>query len=546
MNELPDSGSCPVCGFSEGSPTLSSYLPPRTLLADRYLVGKLLRYNGESADYVGYDTAFHTKIILKEYMPDALCTRQRDSTVIRINPDHLVQYKAYMQEFIELHRSLSKMRTLMHIHAPYEAFAANNTAYVVFDFMEGVTLRQYLLNSGDELTWEQGKKLFPPLFTTLSLVHNAGILHRGISPDTIFMTQKGELKLAGFGIAPIRTANSELTAELFAGFAAPEQYSPSSWHGTWTDVYGVAALLYRALTGETPPEAISRIGSDTLLEPTLINHDLPVNVSKALMAGLKLSTENRIQNITDFVTRLFEHPGLEEEDYDSSVADISSHAAPHRNLRKKSLLPSLAVFTAALVVIGLTCVAVLMALTRNDPDSSSTPGTGMSSLGSQELIVTTALPATALTAPPAAQKTYQMPDLRNANFDVINASNSYSFRLTPNWDYNEDYPYGAIYDQSILPKEQYTEGEEVTVRVSKGPTKVAIPAFQGLREEEYIALLTDKNIGIKYKVEYMESIEVDDGYVFDLSYAVGMLFDRTGEDTLTIYVAKNPETEFLP
>lgn len=273
-------------------------------------------------------------------MPDTLCSRVKGSAIISVNPKHLVQYKAFMSEFTELNQVLSRMRTLNHINPALELFAENNTTYVVFAYIKGMTLKDYLQENAGELSWEEVKKIFPPIFTTLSLVHNAGLVHRGISPETIWVTDKGELKITDFCIAAARTANTELASEVFAGYAAPEQYSSSSWHGTWTDVYGISALLYRILTGSMPTEAMSRIGNDNLCEPAKLNPNIPPNVSKVIMAGLKLSGEVRIQTITEFVTKLFEQPEYLERKTEKTIS-MQIPKQPARSISSKNMANNL-------------------------------------------------------------------------------------------------------------------------------------------------------------------------------------------------------------
>ena len=150
--------------------------------------------------------------------------------------------------------------------------------------------------------------MFPPLFTTLSLVHNAGVLHRGISPETIYVTDKGELKLTDFCISGVRTINTELKTEIFPGYAAPEQYSAASRQGTWTDVYGICAVLYRILTGSKPDPANIRLEGDNLYTPQELNPNIPKHVSDVIMDGMNILGEDRIPTITELVTRLFDQP----------------------------------------------------------------------------------------------------------------------------------------------------------------------------------------------------------------------------------------------
>ncbi len=310
---IDDETKCPVCGYKQKSPYSPSYIAPGTMLSDRYMVGKLISHNGEGATYLAFDTVISCKILIKEYMPDALCTRVKGSPVINVNHNNVAQYKALMAEFTELNKKLAKLRSLNHINPVLDLFSENNTTYAVFEYIEGVNLIQYLKDNAGELTWKQVSKMFPPLFTSLGMLHNAGIVHRGISPQTLYVTAKGDLKLTDFCIAAVRTTKTELNSEIFKGYAAPEQYSPSSWQGAWTDVYGICSVMYRILTGCMPTEAPLRNEESELTPPIELNPEIPENVSDAIMDGLKIAGDERIQTVTELVTRIFVEPSEEEK-----------------------------------------------------------------------------------------------------------------------------------------------------------------------------------------------------------------------------------------
>ncbi|MBR2284376.1 MAG: PASTA domain-containing protein [Ruminococcus sp.] len=301
---------CPGCGYNDTTPNDPMYIIPGTILHDKYLTGVLLESNGEGATYVGYNIALGTKVMIREYMPVNFCTRVRNKATISVNYNYLAKYKAFMAEYTELNKTLVRLRGNQCIPTVLDMFSENNTTYIIFDYIEGVKLIDYLKDNSGELTWEQVSKMFPPLFTAVGLLHNESVLHRAISPETVYINEKNELKLSGFSISSVRTANTALKAELFKGYAAPEQYSPSSssHHGMWTDVYGVCALLYRVLTGCMPNDSKERLIKDSLLEPRSLNSAIPQHVSDVIMDGMKLKGSERIQTITELVTRLFEQP----------------------------------------------------------------------------------------------------------------------------------------------------------------------------------------------------------------------------------------------
>lgn len=166
-----------------------------------------------------------------------------------------------------------------------DRFVDNDTVYVVYRYIRSLTLSAFLQRNGGELTWSQTKKMFLPLLNTLSQLHKKGIIHRGISPETILVDQDNKLWLTGFCIADIRAEGGDAGASLFEGYAAPEQYSLNSWQGNWTDVYGISAVLYRVLTGTRPSDGNSRRISDDLCPPDELNRKIPDNISDAIFSG---------------------------------------------------------------------------------------------------------------------------------------------------------------------------------------------------------------------------------------------------------------------
>ncbi len=281
-----------------------SYLPPNTMIDDRYLAGKVLSYNGESVIYIGYDTMSGRRVDIREYFPDTLASRNADGRSIRVNEGRQIQFKAYMGDYLEMIRKLSRMRTLSCVVQVLGVVEANNTVYAVMEHVDGSTVRQYLSEQGTMLTWPEASDLFLPMMKTLRLIHQDGILHRGISADTILITRNHTVKIDGFAISAVRAARTELVAELFPGFSAPEQYSTISPHGTWTDVYAVSALLYTVLTGQRPPEALIRSPEKTLMPPRERNETIPPAVSDALLEGLELNIRGRIQDMDTLIRRL--------------------------------------------------------------------------------------------------------------------------------------------------------------------------------------------------------------------------------------------------
>lgn len=544
MNDKTYDGPCKLCGYSDDSPCIPTYMTPKTFLADRYIVGKVISYNGEGAVYIGYDTAAGIKVTIKEFMPDTLCMRRKGETEITVEPSSAALYKTYMSEFIDLNRTLMKLRGMSHVQTVLDVFCENNTAYAVFEYINGISLKTYLANSSGEIAWEQAKELFSPFFTTLSLIHSAGILHRGISLQTIFVTDKLELKLTGFAISAARTTGTEIPCEVFAGFAAPEQYT-NEINGTWTDVYGISAVLYRCLTGCTPTEAIARSGG-SMLEPMMINRNVPANISAVIMEGLQLSPDSRIRTITEFVDRLFSQPRpVETPPVDK--AHLTRREKKQRRERAKTI--------AVLIIAGIVLIAfaVVFVMTLNGSfrgdNSSSVPPTE-EAVTTEESSSVTESTTTTQTEPQSEPEpvvtgdTLILPNFNGESYNVKVEDYKDMLTFVPTYVYTDEYPSGQMFGQSIAADTEVSIGTTVEINVSKGPSKVELPDYAGMTGEKYTAELSKNNI--KYSVKTERSNDVETGHVLRCSVDVGEDVDVENNQEIIVYIAENYEPTAEP
>lgn len=524
---------CPNCGYDERTPHNPMYITPGTILHDRYLIGVLLNYNGEGATYLSLDTATGCKVMIREYMPINLCTRVKNKSVISVNYNNLAKYKAFMAEYTELNKSLARLRNNSNITPVLDMFAENNTTYTVFEHIEGVRILDYLKDNAGELSWEQVSKLFPPLFTTIGILHNAGIIHRAISPETVYVTNKGELKISGFCVPAVRTANAGLEYELYKGYAAPEQYSASSSsrQGSWTDVYSICALLYRILTGCMPSDSRSRLENDDLCEPNRLNSRIPAHVSRVIMDGMNLSGRNRIQTITELVTRLFEQPAPvknlyhtapvpvpenfrdnyndnyrqqpQQPDYNDDYYDdgngyndgYDNYDNGYEEEYKYEKVTAVDRFKVP-IIIGILLLAILMVIavaflnlfSKDDGETNSTPG--FSSVADNIVEATT----TTTTETTTEAGDGIMFDLKGKYFEITKDKYADFFELVAEYEYNDEYAADQIFDQEIPVGEPFTQGQKVTVKVSKGKEIAVIPDFKGLTITQYENILKQEGI----------------------------------------------------
>ncbi len=555
MNELDADGRCHYCSYTDDIPHLQAYLAPRTVLDNRYIVGKMLSYNGEGASYICYDTVGKCKCVAREYMPDTLCERDRDSQRLVVNPDCLAKYKTYMSEFADMNKLLSRMRNLQHIATAKDLFCENNTTYVILEYVEGVSLKKFLQSNTGFLTWEQVKKLFVPFFTTLSIVHNAGIIHRGISPENIIVTTDCELKLTGFCISSIRTSNTGLSPEFYSGYTAPEQYSSLDWQGTWTDVYAVAAVLYRILTGCMPLDAYTRTKNDTMVEACRVNPRIPQHISRVLSRSMRVKGEERIQTITELVAALFEQHTTHMEHPKGSTQTIPIQHVPIQRVQKQQPSEGDKPKSKTAVVVGWIVLAVVLVLSvfllyelfsgPSDYDEGSSVNRVVSddaddNVDSEVFVYGTTI-ATPATTAAESQSEYGygsiMPNVVGLEYNTVVQ------KLGEDLTIRADYYYSDIDDKGVIAEQSIPEGtdfdpslkNELVLKVCAGPENVPVPDYSGLTKKAYLELLDSYNI--KYKIVTDFSSSVSAGYVMGTSVGVGNTVNVKNGDVLTVTVS---------
>lgn len=559
MSHKEYDGPCEICGYTDDTPVLSSYLPPKTVLMNRYILGRMLAHNGESAVYIAYDTEKNKVVEIKEYMPDLLCTRKKGENTIVVNSDSLPLYKSYLSEFADLYKTLMNNDETESVQKIYGIFSENNTGYVVMERLKGVPLSEYLKNFGGIMNWETVREIFPPLFTALNILHSCGIVHRGLSPDSIFIDERGRLKLIAFGISASRTADSSLNHELFPGYAAPEQYSLSERQGGWTDIYGICAVLYRVLTGTEPQSADTRAKDDSMAEPFLINRSIPSNVSRTIMMGLNLDQNQRIHNVNVLVGKLFEQP-KDNDDMGGPVRPLVAaenipvsrerkvpQKKPVKNSKnkkksKKNEKSNIGTIVGVSVFLAIV-TGFIIAIAYFSKQTSQLSNPSQTTLTTTTTAVTTPV----ITSPPASSTTASqpveneekivMPNFVNYFYNTLESRYS-MLVFTPEYEYNKDYAAGIVFDQEIEAGTVVTGGTEIKLKVSKGPESVQLPDYVGKKLVDYTAELG--KLGIKYDTEPEETSEFKGGYVVRCDREIGDAVMLSEEDTVIVYYSVTP------
>ena len=288
---------CRSCGsILSGYHQADHHLPPGTVLADRYQVGAVLGEGGFGITYLGLDTRLGVKVAVKEHFPRDKVSRTRGSLQLDV---HMGYGDAPFQEskakFLEEARTLTKLSGIPQIINVRDFFEANGTAYIVMDYVEGITLSEWIRREGGRVPAVKILGLMDGIFVALEQIHALGLIHRDISPDNM-MLENGKLRLLDFGIArEVGRRTETLTMTLRHGYAPVEQYQPMG-QGPWTDVYALSATIYFCVTGVKPPSALERICGDRLVMPSQLGAQISHKQEQVLLYGMGVRPRRRFQS----------------------------------------------------------------------------------------------------------------------------------------------------------------------------------------------------------------------------------------------------------
>lgn len=309
FNEKDENNNCRACRGDEHLRQNAPLLPLRTVIADRYCIGKAVKHNPEGTTYSAYDLSLNKPCTIREYYPEALSSREPDGITVSVNHGCEEDYDLCRKSFITLWNKLMRLRGLTSLICVTNIFQAYNTVYSVYDESERYSLRDYLLETDEgSVSWEKARILLMPVLSTLGTLHTSGVIHRGLNPDAFIFSADGKLKLTDFSIEQTRTVLGELDAEFFEGYTALEQYSPTGQIGTWTDIYSFSAVLFRVLIGATPIDSKTRAQNDRMMIPAKYAEKLPPYVINAVINGMQIAPSDRTRTVEQLRSNLSASP----------------------------------------------------------------------------------------------------------------------------------------------------------------------------------------------------------------------------------------------
>lgn len=508
MKEKGSSEQCPHCHFHNDSLQLPPFLPMKTIVGGHYLVGAVTESNGDGTTYMGMDLQSQTPVTIREFLPDTMVKRSSENASLLIRQGSENLYYNLLQSFVELWNRLQKMNGLSALISVRDIFEENNTAYAVSEYVEGAqSLRDYLLAAKEGyLSWKEARVMFMPVLSTLATLHQNGIIHRGISPSTLYIYPDHKVRIGGFSIPECRSVNGGLTTEVFPGYTPVEQLGVQAAAGPWTDIYSFAAVLYRVLIGRAPIDAMIRMENDEMMIPAKFADALPNYVVGALVNALQVLPEDRTRNMDRFRAELSA----------SQVVEFASEYEEEEKARKRRTMygprPSSSKedtaelkFNPLQQSAGNGYVATHL---HNEAEDEPEEESGRESRGTAKTILTTIMAVllvaalafgvlyftvlkdhfttdtseTSSSTYSADVKVVDVPDFVGQYYSVIQqfSSTRYSdFQFTTVEEYSDSVSSGKVIAQSIEPGVKVSEGTTIELTVSKGPEQITMPEVTG-------------------------------------------------------------------
>ncbi len=508
MNDNGGEEVCPICGFDSKAQNPKNAVSIKTVINDRFMIGKVLSVNGEGITYIGWDTLKDSIVRICEYFPAGVAKRNADKTVSILKGKEYT-FNEGLLEFLEINKAI-KSSELPSLIPVIEVFEENGTAFAIKQNIVGVTLNDFLKQNGGTLKWEQARALFLPLIDTIKGMHDLGFVHKGISTDTIIVGRDGKLRLSGYSINKLRYENDEIKYEVLDGFAAVEQYKIEEEMniGVYTDVYGFCSTLFNVLIGALPPKATARLENDVMSIPARFAEELPRQVLSALANALQVKPEDRTPDMESFKNQLVygEIPTAAKGDKPAAKGEKKN------NSNGKVVLVTTIVTVICFLILG---IILMFTVFREDifgtnnnsvPSTPSTSAPVVDNIGDKPDL------------PEDVEKTYVVPDFTGELYSaIIEKEENENFTFVLKKQEYSTQPRGTVCAQSVAKGTSVKKETEIELVISLGPKDFKMPSVLNKTETE--AKLELLKSGFLY-----ENIEVLEKY--DEAYTPSQIIEQ--------------------
>lgn len=520
MNDNGGEEICSICGHDSSIQNHIEALPIKFMLGNRYIIGKALAVNGEGITYIGWDKATDSIVKIKEYFPLGIAIRNPDTSVA-IAEDKKYVFNEGLLEFLEINRNIMK-QSKASLVCVNDVFEWSGTAYAILENVQGITLRDFLSRNGGILKWEQARALMLPLIDTIGEMNSIGIVHKGISPETILVGRDGKLRITDYSINKLRIAGADIESQLFDGYAAIEQYGIYDMQiGEHTDVYGFCATLFNVLIGTEIPKATLRIEDESLSIPAKFAEELPRHVLAALANGLKVKPQERTGEIEILKNELVYGEIAEKETKSAPKTDSSEkkEAKEQKAVIKANAKYVLISALATVLVFAVVGAILVFTVFRKDIFGNESEVVDSSSIDSAPVV-----DEIGSVDSDAAEsvKLYAVPDFSGKTYaEIIEDEENKTFEISiVNKVYSDEFAKGKVCKQSVEKGKEVEKNTKIELTISLGAKEFKMPNVVGL--DEQTAKLELLKAGFLY-----ENIEVLEKY--DEKSEPGVILSQTPE-----------------
>lgn len=495
MQELNGSVICPNCHFDNSEVQSAPFLPFGTELAGRYVTGTGLETNGESTRYIAFDKQTGDVVIVSEFLPIGLFSRDEGQTELKVNYDDRLAFNKLRDEFISYFRIISELKDLSALTNIVDVFEENNTAYAIEEKEDLIPFEEYIERSNGHLDWDIARPLFMPVISALEALHKRGVGHYAVAPKNLFITASGKIRMAGYATENERKRGTALKSQLFSGAAAPEQYEDNFPLDDITDIYGLCSTLFYALTGHLPKSAVERLKDSRLLMSTSTVKSLPPHVVSALANGLQVQRENRITDFDELRSQLsVAHTAKAIQDEISRTAsmNITKEQSRRNNGMSHASIVTISVAITVLV-LGIAGVFWLMQNPLAGLFSGNTDATAAS---------TSSTEWTGPVVPNYVGMKYEDVVKAAASDDSVVVYRDY------NDAYSDKYADGVVMEQYPPAGSKVEQEDDITVSVtvSLGAQMRELPAIQGNKIDEAAQSLADAGLLATAEYQYSDTV----------------------------------------
>ena len=507
-----------------------------------YTINKIAYYDDETTNYICSKDFTNVKVIIREFFPRSISTRNENGQKIYPNLGREIQYKTIMGDIEALWKQMKKMPQNPCLPNVLDICEMNNTVYAVCEKIDHKNVYEKIQEQGPFI-WANIKNGFIKLCDTINDIHNIGIIHRGISDKTVLITDDNNFIITSFSTDANRSIGTELSATLFENYSAPEQYDTKMWQSCSTDIYSLACLLYMLLTGEQP----QKDENGMIKEAISVNPKIPEYISDAISACTVVNTKYRTDCVNDFIamlledtssnTAVFEAPKLygkndtkvfggvkinenTSEPVTQNTIVLSDFSAFDNGKKKKNK-----VFIYIFYIISVTLILFFWFGPPINYDTD-TPEDIISSQESEEIFESVPFDS------------YKIDNFvgQKAKEVIENEENTQKYKFYIREDYSDTYPRGEIISQIPKGGVKAVNRANMIITISKGTRTIVMPDVNGKNVDDVSALL--KKYGLTFKIVEIYNNNQKPGIVVNCNIDAGAAVDIF-DDVVIIYVSKS-------